>query len=291
MSAEPAKGGALGPELAIVIVGHNDSEYLGLCLDSLFDRPPATPHQVAVVDNASSDDTVEMIARRWPDVLVLENPANVGFARAVNRGIRSTSGEMVLLLNPDTQPNGQAIDALVEGLRDTPAAAAAGPRIVDGDGRPEISWWAHPGPFTEWRLRRLKDAYQRGTRQAEHRVRELTGRRRDVGWVTGACLLLRREAANAAGLMDEAYFLYFDDADLCAALRAAGGRILFLPEAEIVHLRGRTVRRDPKTSARHYRASQLHFYRKHHRYWYPLLWLMLLVRGQLPPRTILSSEA
>ena len=115
-------------------------------------------------------------------------------------------------------------------------------------------------------------------------VEELTAERREVDWLTGACLMLRRRAAERAGLMDESYFLYFDDVDLCAALRARGGRILFLPEAEIVHLRGRTVARRPAATAAHYRHSQLHFYRKHHPLWYPLIWLMLLVRGQLPRR-------
>ena len=269
-------------ELVIVVVCHNDHDDIGRCLEALCAAPPAIPHQIVVVDNASTDGSVEMIGGRFPDVLVLENQTNEGFARAVNRGIRTTSSELVLLLNPDTLAGGGAIDALIAGLRATPGAAAAGPRIVDGDGRPEISWWWHLGPAAEWRLRRLRRAYERGKPAAVRRVEHLTGRRREVGWLTGACLLLRRPAAVAAGLMDEAYFLYFDDVDLCAALHAEGGSILFLPEAEITHLRGRTVGRDPRATARHYRASQLHFYRKHHPAWYPLLWLMLRLRGQIP---------
>jgi GT2 family glycosyltransferase len=235
-----------------------------------------------VVDNASSDGTVEMIGRRWPDVLTLENQVNLGFAQAVNRGIRATSSEFVLLLNPDTLPNGEAIDALVAGLRDEPLVAATGPRIVDAEGVPEISWWSHLGPLSEWGLSRLRRAWSRGDPRATRRVERLMSRPRDVGWLTGACLLLRRQPAVAAGLMDERYFLYFDDVDLCAALRAGGGRILFLPSAEIVHLRGRTVERRPQATARLYRTSHLCFYRKHHPFWYPLLWLFLFLRRQLP---------
>jgi GT2 family glycosyltransferase len=244
-----------------------------------------------VVDNASIDGSVEMIGRRFPDVLVLENRSNLGFARAVNRGIRATSSQLVLLLNPDTLADGEAIDALAAELRTNPDAAAAGPRIVDGDGRPEISWWFHLGLLAEWRLRRLRRAGERGAAWAHRRIEELTRRRREVDWLTGACLMLQRRAAVAAGLMDEGYFLYFDDVDLCAALRAAGGRVLFLPEAGIVHLRGRTTGRRPEATARHYRASQLRFYRKHHPFWYPLLWLLMRLRGQLPPPAILSPEA
>ena len=272
------------PDLVIVIVCHDDREDLARCLERLFEEAPKSTHQVVVVDNASTDGTVELINRRWPDVLILENPTNLGFARAVNRGIRTTSSEFVLLLNPDTLPNGRVVDALAATLRAEPDAAAVGPRIVDGAGSPEISWWSHLGPLTEWSLRRLRHAYERGVPRATQRVEQLTSRRRDVGWLTGACLMVRRQAAIAAGLMDETYFLYFDDVDLCAGLRAGGGRILFRPDAQIVHLRGRTVGRRPAATARRYRASQLHFYRKHHPLWYPLLWLMLLLRGRLPSR-------
>lgn len=276
-------------DLAIVIVAHDDREDLGRCLDSLFGAPPAISHQVVVVDNASADGSVEMIGRHWPDVLVLENQANLGFARAVNRGVRTTSSDLVLLLNPDTLPTGTAIDTLAEGLLGQDAAAA-GPRIVDGNGRAEISWWFHLGPLTEWRLRRLRRAYERGAPAATRQVETLTSHRREVDWLTGACLMIRRQAAVAAGLMDESYFLYFDDVDLCAALRAEGGRILFLPEAEIVHLRGRTVGRQPRATAHRYRASQLHFYRKHHPLWYPLLRLLLGLRGQLPPPELRAPQ-
>ena len=269
-------------ELVIVVVSHDDREEVTACLETLLGDPPATTHQMVLVDNASTDGTVEAVGHRWPDVLVLENQNNLGFARAVNRGIRATSSELVLLLNPDTRARGAAIDALVEELRATPGAVAAGPRIVDVEGRPEISWWFHLGPVAEWRLRRLRRACERGRRRARRRVERLTSRRREVDWMTGACLLLERRATMAAGLMDEAYFLYFDDVDLCATLRAGGGRALFLPRAEIVHLRGRTVSRRPDETARHYRASQLHFYRKHRPIWYPLVWLMLKLRGQLP---------
>ena len=236
------------------------------------------------MDNASTDGSVEMIRERWPEVQVLRNPANIGFPRAVNRGIRGSSGELVVLLNPDTLPDGAAIDQLAAAVLADDSVAAAGPRIVDGDGRPEISWWKHLGPLAEWRLRRLRRGWEAGDPRAVRRVEELTARRREVDWLTGACLMLRRQAAESAGLMDDGYFLYFDDVDLCAALRAGGGRVLFLPEAEIVHLRGRTVGRRPAATAVHYRRSQLHFYRKHHPLWYPLIWLMLLARRQLPPR-------
>ncbi len=236
-----------------------------------------------MVDNDSDDGSVAMLGRNWPDVLVLENASNMGFSKAVNRGIRATSSELILLLNPDTLPTGEAVDAMVAELRSDRAVVALGPRIVDAEGRPEISWWWHLGPLAEYRLRALRRSSSRRSPAALRRVVRHASRRRDVDWVTGACLLARRSAVMAAGLLDERYFLYFEDVDLCSALRARGGRVRFTPAVEIVHLRGGTVQRMPQLQTRVYRESQLHFYRKHHPGWYPLLRLYLRLAGKLPP--------
>ncbi len=280
--SRPAAAAGERFELAIVVVSHDCRDELERCIETLLGDPPATPFQLTVVDNASTDGSRELVGSRFPDVLLLESPENVGFARAVNRGVRATAGELVLLLNPDTLARGAAVDALVAELVRQPAVAAAGPRIVDTDGRPEISWWRHLGPAAELSLRRLQRAHARGSAHARRRVARLTAEPRDVDWLTGACLLVRRAALVAAGLLDERYFLYFEDVDLCAALRRRGGRVRFVPDAEIVHLRGRSTRRQPELTARAYRRSQLHFYRKHHPVWYPLLRLYLLTRGLLP---------
>jgi hypothetical protein len=101
--------------------------------------------------------------------------------------------------------------------------------------------------------------------------------------VSGACLLVRRADALAAGLLDERYFLYAEDVDFCAALRALGRHILFVPDAEVVHLRGASGRKRPETTERAYRRSQLAFYEKHHPRWAPLLRGYLRLRGVLPP--------
>jgi GT2 family glycosyltransferase len=114
------------------------------------------------------------------------------------------------------------------------------------------------------------------------RLESLTSQTRQVDWVTAACMLVRRRDAEAAGLLDERYFMYCEDVDFCAAVRANGGNVYFTPVAQIVHLRGRSGRANPAAIADSYRRSHLAFYRKHHPGWAPILKLYLGLRGQLP---------
>src|SRR5207253_4211013 len=131
------------------------------------------------------------------------------------------------------------------------------------------------GPVTEFRRKRLVRAYARRDPVALRRVEAMTRRRQWPDWVSGASLLVRRADAEAAGLFDERYFMYTEDVDFCAALRARGRRILFTPAVEIVHLRGRSAAAAPAATRGAYRHSRLAFYEKHHPAWVPLLRLYL----------------
>src|SRR5512145_2760006 len=135
--------------LQIVIVSWNARDDLERCLRSLEEAPPAIPHEIVVVDNASGDGSAEMVAARFPTVRLLRNADNAGFARANNLALRQGATELALLLNPDTVVPPGAVDALVSRLIAHPGAAAAGPRIVDGKGAPELSFGRMPGPFVE----------------------------------------------------------------------------------------------------------------------------------------------
>jgi GT2 family glycosyltransferase len=268
--------------LAIIIVNFNAREHLENCLASLAAAPPATSHQVVVVDNASTDGSAGSVRARWPSVSLYEQPENRGFAAGNNAGIRATASELILLLNGDTIVPPGALDALVARLDATPAAAVAGPRIVDAAGRPELSFGPMIGPFAELRQKTIMALHARGLWPAASWVERATRREHDVDWVSGACLLVRRSAAEEAGLMDERYFLYTEDVDFCAAVRRLGHRILFTPAAEIVHLRGRSRATAPAASSSAYRRSQLAFYEKHHPRWASALRLYLRLRRQIP---------
>jgi GT2 family glycosyltransferase len=255
--------------VSIVIVSYNARADLERCLESLHASTPVRPREIIVVDNQSTDGSAEAAAR-WPAVRVVRTGENLGFARASNFGIRASSGTNLLLLNSDTIVPPGAIDRLVATLDRHPDVAIVGPRLVDAGGRAELSFGSMIGPFNELRQKwRARGDIDRLTRQPAY-----------PDWVSGACLLVRRADAEAVGLLDDRFFMYTEDVDFCAAIRARNRRVLFAPEIEIVHVRGRSAATAPEATRQAYRRSQLAFYEKHHPNWVPLLKLYLWVKGE-----------
>lgn len=269
----------MASRLDIVIVNFNNSEDLAACLTSLFAAPPLSLGEVFVVDNASTDSSVNYVANTWPRVRLMPLASNVGFAAANNAAIRQATAPLVLLLNSDTIVPAGAIDALIARL-EARQAVAAGPLLIDGEGRPEISFGSMLSPLAELRQQIL--VRLAGSRRwlATRLVSLTVGRERTVDWVSGGCLLVRRQEALEAGLFDERFFLYEEDVDFCAALRAQGGNVLFTPHARVVHLRGRSVRRAGAGPTLHYDRSHVAFYEKHHPRWAPVLRWWLKARGR-----------
>lgn len=270
------------PRLSIIIATYNSGADIGRCLASLCAAPPRASHEIVVVDNASSDATVSIVRDQFADVRLIASPANVGFASANNLAIRETSSELLLLLNPDTSVPAGAIDTLVQALDSRPDAAACGPRLVDAQGRTELSFGAMMSPWNELRQKVLVRGHAQGWPWVAAHVERVTHQPGEPDWVSGACLCVRRSDAEAAGLFDERYFLYAEDVDFCATLRARGRRILFVPTAEVTHLRGQSRVSSARASERAYRASQLAFYGKHHAAWVPVLRAYLRLRGRYP---------
>ena len=264
----------------IIIVNYNTREDLAACLASLTDAWPACAAQAIVVDNASTDGSVAMVNSRWPAVRTMALPRNLGFGAANNVAMRQSQAPFVLLLNSDTIVPAGAIDTLLSRLEAT-RAAAAGPRLVDGAGRPEVSFGSMLTPWTELIQRRRVRMAAQGTAQAMEQTERLLAEERFVDWVSGACLLLRRADAEAAGFFDERYFMYEEDVDLCAAIRRRGGTVLFTPAAHITHLRGRSVAQlTGSAGPTHYDRSHVAFYEKHAPGWAPWLRLWLRLRGR-----------
>lgn len=269
--------------LAIVIVSFNTRRDLHACLRSLHEAPPDLSHVIVVVDNGSSDGSVLAVRTAWPDVRVVEMGRNAGFAAASNAGIRSCDSDLVLLLNSDTIVPPGSVDRLAAALEQDAAAAAAGPRLVDPAGRPELSFGRMLSPWNEARQKLIALAIAAGIPPIAGWFARRVTAPHHPDWVSGACLLVRRDAGAAAGWLDERFFLYGEDVDFCAALRAAGHRILFTPAAEVVHLRGRSGAADRSAARAAYRHSQIAFYVKHHPRWAGVLRLYLRARGQSPP--------
>jgi GT2 family glycosyltransferase len=254
------------PRLSIIIVTFNSRADIDACLRALTEGLHVD-REIVVVDNASTDGTPAHIRERWPGIRLLQLGANLGFARATNLGIQQTFGELVLLLNPDTEVPAGAIDRLIAALEHDKRLAVVGPRIVDRDGSAELSFGRMVSPLAELRQKVLMVLVERMTR-----------RTRDVDWVTGACLLTYRADLEAVGLLDERFFLYMEDVDLCASIRARGRRVQFVADAEVRHQRGASATPAAREAA--YRRSYLAFYRKHHPAWVPILRVYLKLRGR-----------
>jgi len=274
----PVPPGPAAPDLSIIIVSFNTRTDLERCLASLHQAPPTTPHEIIVVDNRSADGSAEA-ARLWSGVRVIETDGNLGFARGNNVGIRASGGANLLLLNADTIVPPGAVDRLVEELRRDEAVAVVGPRLVDGAGRAELSFGRMIGPFNELRQKVLVRGHEKSVGIIAALVDRATNRPRFPDWVSGACLLVRRHDADAVGLLDERYFMYAEDVDFCAAIRARGRRVRFTPAATVTHLRGRSRASARTATDAAYRRSQVAFYEKHHPRWARVLRWYLRLRG------------
>ena len=194
---------------------------------------------------------------------LVANPENVGFGRACNQGARETRAPFVLFLNPDATLGPGALEALVRLLETRPRVGIVGPRTRSANGDIQVSTGADLSLVSEWRQRRLvlgvfrRDARALAEADARHAVEH------EPGWVSGACLLARREAFDAVSGFDERFFLYEEDADLCRRVRAAGWQVVFTPEAEATHAKGRSMARAPERARLEYHRSHLLYYRKH----------------------------
>jgi GT2 family glycosyltransferase len=226
----------------VVVVSYNSRDRLRACVDPLLGLSDVN---VFVVDNASPDGSLEAVNDLALTAIQLSE--NGGFAHGVNAGWRGGSAPYVLLLNPDARINGDSLDALVSALEEVPRRGAVAPRIVDDDG--SLDW-------SQRRYPRLRSTYARAL--FLHRLfpradwtdelirdEEAYTRRGSPDWVSGACVLLRREALEQVGGLDEGFFMYAEDIDLCKRLRSAGYELLYEPAAVVEHEGGASV---PRTS-------------------------------------------
>ncbi len=270
--------------VAIVVVSYNAKRHLEACLDALLRFPPSLAHEIVVVDNASRDASAEMVETR-SGVTLIRNSENLGFARANNRAIRAVSADAILLLNSDTEMPAGGVDALCAALDSDPRVGVVGPRLTDADGVPELSFGRMMTPLNEARQKLVTTLARGGFAPARAWVRRATSGRRVVDWVSGACLLVRRQTAVDAGLLDERYFMYAEDVDFCHAVRLNQQQVVFDPVCSVIHHGGASAATAAAATYEAYRRSHLAFYRKHHPRWAPWLEIYLRARRRLPPET------
>jgi GT2 family glycosyltransferase/lipopolysaccharide/colanic/teichoic acid biosynthesis glycosyltransferase len=224
-------------DVSVIIVTHNSRSVLEPCLESLKKQSMLSNTEVIVVDNASSDGTPEMVRDRYPWVDVCAGARNVGFSVGVNVGIQRARGRYFLILNPDTVVRERSIEALFRFMEATPDAGIVGPKMVFHDGNLQYSCRR----FYNWKVLLMKRTYlgkilKSSDAVSEHLMLDFDHETtKKVDWVIGACMLVRRDAVQSVGLMDERFFLYFEDVDWCYRMKQKGWRVYYHPEAVVVH--------------------------------------------------------
>ncbi|HEX5831006.1 MAG TPA: glycosyltransferase family 2 protein [Gemmatimonadaceae bacterium] len=254
------------PELAVVIVSYRTRDVLRDCLASIMRARQAVSFEVWVVDNASGDGTVEMVAAEFPQVHLVASPTNDGFARANNRVLREVRSDYVLLLNPDTVVLDDAFTRPIEFLRRTPRAGMVTCRLVKRDGTLDLACRrAFPTPFDGFcRAAGLSRLFPRSPRFARYNLTyldEMLPARVDA--VNGAFMLVRREAMAEVGLLDEDYFMYMEDLDWCFRFATHGWHVYYDPSAVVVHLKGESGKQSSEAMIRAFFVSMEIFHRKH----------------------------
>jgi GT2 family glycosyltransferase len=254
-------------DLSIVVVHYRSPEHLFQCLDALEAGAGGLSKETVVVDNDSRDDTPEVLARRFPQVRTIRNDDNVGYARAVNQGTRATSGEFVVALNPDCVVTPGALATMVAFLRDHPSVAIAGPKTLNPDGSLEYSARSFPDHLTFLfnRYSLLTRLFPNNPYSRRYLLTDWDHATvREVDWVSGSCMMVRRAAIERAGPMDEAFFMFNEDVDWCRAMRLAGFGVCYVPDAVVVHhigaSRGKVGAR--VIVGRH--LGMIHYFHKHH---------------------------
>ncbi len=255
-------------KMSAVIVSWNVKDLLKKCILSVLDN---TEHvkdmEIIVVDNASADGSADMVASTFPSVKLIRNLDNVGFSRANNQGIEASSGEYVLLLNPDTEVRLGAVDKLCSYLDRNTDTAGVAPKLLNADGSlqrsilgfPTLGAMAARQLFVEylWPDNPWSKAYN----LPDHDYGAVS----DVDQPMGACILFRRSALEEAHGFDAASFMFFDEVDLCFRIKKAGWKIRYIPDAEVVHYGGSSVKKwGAFNLSRHWTRSRNLFFRKHY---------------------------
>jgi N-acetylglucosaminyl-diphospho-decaprenol L-rhamnosyltransferase len=240
------------PDLSVSIVNTNSRALLLACLDSL----AGTAAEIVVLDNASEDGSAEAVRERFPDVRVIAQSHRAGFGANHNTVIRATTGRYVYVLNEDTTAGDWGFEALTAYLDTHPRVAALGPRLVYPDGRLQDSAWRFPTPLVS--ALSLATLGRLGVTQSRGDVPHV------VDWVTGAAVVLRREALDEVGLFDEGFFLYSEEVDLQARLHRAGWEVHYFPRVSVVHHESQFSADIPERRINEMWRSRHRYWRKHH---------------------------
>ncbi len=262
------------PDVSIIIVNWNTLDMLAQCLASVYAHPPEGEFEVLVVDNASSDDSALMVRAQFSQVRLIQNTENVGFARANNQAIQESLGRYVLLLNPDTKILPGALQILIDFIEAHPEAGAIGPMILNPDFTLQSSCDPLPTLWREfWRLMHLDHFLARSVYREENWDTTIA---HTVEVIQGNCMLIRREVLADIELLDEAFFMFTEEVDLCYRLLQAGLLIYWVPMARIIHYGGQSTRQAVREMFLELHHSKVLFFRKTRGKWGSWVYKLIL---------------
>jgi GT2 family glycosyltransferase len=248
-------------DLSIIIVNWNTRLFLEDCLQSILGAAMQATYEVWVVDNASEDGSVDMLKETFPWVHTIANQTNLGFAQANNQAIQQSHGDYVLLLNPDTIVKPHSLDLLWQFLVQHPGTGGAGPRLLNPDGSLQLSVYTEPSLLREfWWLFHLDRIWLYAKYPVESWKLDQSY---PVDIVMGACLLLRRKVFDTVGLLDEEYFIYSEEVDLCYRIKKAGWDLYWVPEAQVIHFGGQSTSQASEEMFLRLYQGKVIFFRKH----------------------------
>ena len=257
-------------DISIVIVNWNVRELLHRCLSSLRATAllPGTGGltcEVVVVDNASQDGSAAMVRAEFPQVTLIENTENLGFTRGNNQALARSTGRYLLLLNPDTEIVGDALTTMVAYMDANPGVGVVGPQLLYPDGSIQSSRRRFPSLATMFvEITVLQRLFGRSALVRHYYALDTPDdATQEVDWVVGACMMVRREAMDAAGLLDERFFMYSEEMDWCLRIKQQGWKVVYLPTARIVHHEARSSEQVLPAQHIYFHSSKVAYVRKH----------------------------
>ncbi len=252
-------------DLSIAIINYNTKGLLEECLSSLLQYPPSCEYEILVIDNASTDGSPDLVRDLFPGVKLFPNPRNVGYAAAVNQAFRGSDSEFVLVLNPDVVVTPGAVDALHRYMRSNPRVGIAGSKLLNPDGTLQHSCRRFYNLKTLlYRRTFLGKIFSGSPVITEHLMADWDhAAPRQVDWILGACMMVRRSAVEEVGPADERFFLYFEDVDWCYRMKSRGWEVHYCPDSVMVHHHRRDSARGVfGPGLRAHLASVFRFYEK-----------------------------
>jgi GT2 family glycosyltransferase len=262
-------GDNLLPDLSIIIVSWNVRELLRTCLSSIDSARNLEMHalsiEVIVVDSGSGDDSQEMVKNEFPWVRLLAQKENVGFPKGNNIGLREAKGRTVLLLNPDTEIIGDALQQMVKYLDENSGVGAVGAQLLNPDGSVQSSKRRFPTlTLAAFESTWLQSLAPRSLLRHYYIEDSPANATMEVDWLVGACIAVRKEVIEKVGRLDEAYFMYSEELDWCRRIKGAGWGIVYLPSAKILHHVGKSSQQAVTERHINFQRAKLRYFRKFH---------------------------